>query len=91
MIKELILIFSAIVTYGFGKLSKKFKWNENLPIPIQNLIVGCMVFVVVFLYQKAIGEVANVQDIVHEIYYAFGGSGLATLLYDANKSTKEYK
>lgn len=91
MINELVLIFSAIVTYVLGKVSKKFKWNDNLPIPMQNLLVGILVFVVVVLYQKATGAIVNIQETVQQIYYALGGSGLATLLYDAKKSTKEYR
>ena len=91
MINELVLIFSAIVTYFLGIASKKFKWNDNLPIPFQNLIIGALVFVVYFLYQKATGETIDIQSIVQQIYYALGGSGLATLVYDAQKSTKEYR
>lgn len=86
MIEELVFIFSAIVTYILGKLSKKFNWNENLPIPIQNIIVGFIVFGIVILYQKAIGEVIDVQVTMQQIFSALSGSGMATLVYDANKS-----
>lgn len=88
MIDQLVLIFSAIVTYVLGKVSKKRGWNENLPIPIQNVIVGALVFLVVFLYQKATGEVINIQNTIQQIYYSLGGSGLATLVYDASKIKK---
>ena len=91
MINELVLIFSTIVTYVLGKLSKRFNWNETLPIPMQNILVGFLVFAIVFLYQKATGMEFNAQDIIQNIFYAFGGSGLATLGYDVNKSSKEVK
>ena len=91
MIEELVFIFSAILTYVLGKISKKFNWNENLPIPIQNILVGLIVFGIVILYQKATGETIAIQETIRQIYYTLGGSGLATLVYDANKSTGEYK
>lgn len=86
MIEELVFIFSAIITYGLGKISKKLKWNENLPIPIQNILVGFVVFGIVILYQKSMGEAIDVQVTMHQIFSALSGSGMATLVYDANKS-----
>lgn len=61
MIQELVFIVSAIITYLLGKLSKKLNWNENLPIPIQNIIIGFVVFGIVVLYQKATGEEIVIQ------------------------------
>lgn len=91
MIEELIMIFSAILTYTLGKLSKKFNWNETLPIPMQNILVGFIVFVIVLIYKKATGSEILIENLMQEIYYALGGSGVATLLYDTNKATNEYK
>lgn len=91
MIQGLIAAVSAIVTYVLGKLSKKFNWNESLPIPIQNVLVGILVFFIAFIYNRAIGVEVVAQDLVEQIFYALGGSGIATLGYDVKKSNEEYK
>lgn len=91
MIQELIPFVSAIVTYVLGKISKKFNWNESLPIPVQNVMVGILVFLAVYVYNKVIGTEIVVQDIAQQIIYALGGSGIATLGYDVKKSQEGQK
>ena len=44
MINLIIYIVSTLLTYILGLLSKKFKWNETLPIPIQNIFVELLHF-----------------------------------------------
>ena len=82
MISKLVLIFSAIVTYVLGKISKKFGWNENLPIPIQNALVGIIVFTLIYLYLQIIGLDENPEELIEIIFSSLGGSGIATLGYD---------
>ena len=84
MLNIIIYIVSTLCTYIFGLLSKKFKWNESLPIPIQNIIIGSIVFVVALVTTKT----SDPQMLINQIIVALGGSGTAALGYDAVKSTK---
>lgn len=38
----IITVVTAIVTYVFGVLAKKFEWIESKYIPVQNLVVGIL-------------------------------------------------
>lgn len=91
MIKELVYVISTILTYVLGKISKKYHWNENLPIPVQNVLVGLIVFGIAVLYQKATSTPIDIRAIIDQIVLAFGGSGTATLIYDTKKTNEEYR
>lgn len=54
-------------------------------------MVGILVFLAVYVYNKVIGTEIVVQDIAQQIIYALGGSGIATLGYDVKKSQEGQK
>lgn len=85
MLEILVFIVSTLVTYILGLLSKKFKWNEQLPIPIQNIIVGIIVFVIFYLVKRP----ADIELALQQLMLAMGGVGTATLSYDTSKIGKE--
>lgn len=85
MINLLIYITSTLLTYFLGLMAKKMKWNEELPIPIQNILVGLIVFGLAYLITKP----ADMTDLVNQIWLAIGGAGTATLVYDTSKIGKE--
>lgn len=85
MINIITYITSTLFTYVMGLLSKKFKWNEELPIPVQNVLVGIVVFALSVAYLKIVKEPINVEIIIEQIMVALGGSGTATLYYDNKK------
>lgn len=85
MINTITYIVSTLFTYIMGLLSKKFGWNEELPIPVQNILVGMFVFGVVFVYTYFIKTPINVESVIEQIICAIGGSGTATLYYDNKK------
>lgn len=86
MINILTYIVSTIFTYVLGKLSKKYGWNETLPIPVQNIIVGLIVFALSVLVTLLLKQNLDIKSIAEQIIVAFGGSGTATLAYDTKKS-----
>lgn len=88
MINLIIYVVSTILTYVLGLLSKKFKWNETLPIPLQNILVGGFTFLVAYIWCKASGTEIEAQAMVEQIVVALGGAGTATLSYDIDKSMK---
>jgi len=91
MINLIIYIVSTLLTYILGLLSKKFKWNETLPIPIQNIFVGIITFLVAYICCKVEGTEIDIQSTMEKIIVALGGAGTAALGYDTNKSIKEKK
>ena len=91
MINLIIYIVSTLLTYILGLLSKKFKWNETLPIPIQNIFVGVITFLVAYICCKVSGTEIDIQSTMEQIIVALGGAGTAALGYDTNKSIKEEK
>lgn len=38
----IITVVTAIVTYAFGVLAKRFGWIESKYIPVQNLVIGIL-------------------------------------------------
>lgn len=84
MVNLLIYIVSTVLTYVLGILAKKFKWNEELPIPIQNILVGITVFFIAWVFINP----ANPQELLNQIVVALGGAGTATLGYDTTKIKK---
>lgn len=85
MINVLIYCISTVFTYIMGLVSKKYKWNQSLPIPIQNIVVGLLVFIIAYFITKP----AEYMDLVNQIWIALGGAGTATLVYDTTKINKE--
>ena len=85
MIKLLTYIVSALFTYILGIISKKKGWHETLPIPIQNIIVGVIVFVISIIVVHVLKENVSVENIIEQIMVAIGGSGTAALAYDTKK------
>ena len=87
MIKLLTYIVSTLFTYILGIISKKYRWHETLPIPVQNIIVGIIVFILSLITFHILKENVSIENIIEQIIVAIGGSGTATLAYDA-KNTK---
>lgn len=85
MVNILVYIASTILTYVLGICAKKFKWNEQLPIPVQNILVGLTVLVLAWL----LSEPVDAQEIFNLVIAASGGAGTATLGYDTQKINKE--
>lgn len=85
MIEILVYIVSTVLTYTLGILSKKFKWNETLPIPMQNILVGIVVFAIFYITKRP----SDVEAAIRQIIIALGGAGTATLGYDTQKIGKE--
>lgn len=85
MINLLVYITSTLFTYIFGIISKKINLNEILPIPVQNIIVGIITFLIAYLLVKP----ENIENTIEQIVVALGGSGTATLSYDLLKFKKE--
>lgn len=85
MLEFLIYAVSTIFTFVMGVFSKKLKWNETLPIPVQNIIVGIIVFGIFYLIKRP----SEVETIINQIMLSIGGAGTAALSYDATKSKEE--
>lgn len=79
---------TAIVTYWLGKLSKKFKWNEKLPIEVQNVLITITAFAVSILIVYLCGEPLEFKTIAIQIISSLSGSGGATIYYDNKKAIK---
>ena len=84
MINLIVFIVSTLFTYVFGILSKHFKWNETLPIPVQNIMVGLISFSIFYIIYRP----GNSEEVINQIIVALGGSGTATLSYDLSKINK---
>lgn len=87
MINLITYAVSTILTYTLGLLSKKFKWNETIPIPIQNIFVALITFGIAYLWFHFTNTEMEAQDILEQIIVALGGAGTATLAYDTDKAT----
>lgn len=85
MLNTIIYIVSTLFTFFMGKLSKKYGWNEELPIPVQNILVGLGVLVIAIIYTQITGRDVNIETLIEQIISAMGGSGTATLYYDNTK------
>ena len=79
-IEVLVYIVTTLFTYVAGKVSKHFGWNYDLPIPIQNIIIGAISAGIGILIHI---EGLNANDIIQAVITALGGIGTATVLYDA--------
>jgi hypothetical protein len=89
VINYLIFIVSTTMTYILGIQSKIHKWNDTLPIPMQNCLVGIIVFILAYVFCLITKTEANIDDIIQQILLSFGGVGTATLGYDMQKVGKE--
>lgn len=88
MINICVYVISTLLTYFMGLASKKFGWNEDLPIPVQNILIGIFVFGIALIYSYFVKTDFNAEQIIEQIICALGGSGTATLYYD-NLKVKE--
>ena len=88
VIKYLVFIVSTLLTYVLGLISKKHKWNDTLPIPIQNFLVGVAVFVLAYVFCLIMKYNLKPDELIQQILLSMGGSGLATLSYDTQKVSK---
>lgn len=88
MVNLMVYVISTLLTYFMGLASKKFGWNEELPIPVQNILVGLFVLGFALVYTHFAGIEFNAEIIIEQIISALGGSGTATLYYD-NTRVKE--
>lgn len=79
-IDVLVYVVTTLFTYVAGKVSKHFGWNYDLPIPIQNIIIGAISAGIGILIHI---EGLNANDIIQSVIVALGGIGTATVLYDA--------
>ncbi len=79
----IIAVVTAIVTYIFGFLSKKFNWIESKYIPIQNVIIGICAGILC----KILG-LADSNMLVTMMYTLFG-SMTAGGTYDLTKAKEE--
>lgn len=48
-LESIIPVITAIVTYIFGLLAKKFNWYESKYIPVQNFIIGVLSAMIFYL------------------------------------------
>ena len=87
MLQVLVYIVSTLVTYILGLISKKFKWNEQMPIPIQNIIIGIIVFTIFYIVQRP----SDIELALEQLMLAMGGAGTAALSYDTSRIGKEDK
>ena len=45
-VQLLVYVITTLFTYILGKISKHFGWNETLPIPIQNILIGIIATII---------------------------------------------
>ena len=83
-----VYVFTVLITYVLGIVSKKTGFNEDLPIPIQNIIIGICSFIVMLVIDYFTGTEFELEELAKEIMFAIGGAGTATLAYDADKASK---
>ena len=88
VVQIVMYITTTLLTYVLGILSKKLKWNEEVPIPVQNIIVGVMSFIICWILCR---DIANPETIGQAIITAMSGVGTATIVYDTKKNIKERK
>lgn len=79
-VQLIVYIITTLFTYILGKVSKYFGWNETLPIPVQNIIIGIIAAVIGCIIHV---EGLDVNGVIQAAVTALGGIGTATVLYDA--------
>lgn len=85
MIQISTYIVSTLFTYFLGIISKKRGWNSTVPIPIQNILIGIIVFLCSIIICKITSQDIIFEDIIAQITASLGGAGTATLYYDSSK------
>ena len=79
-VQVLVYIVTTLFTYILGKVSKHFCWNETLPIPVQNIIIGIIAAVIGCLIHI---ENLDANSVITAVITAVGGVGTAVVAYDA--------
>lgn len=79
-VQVLVYIITTLFTYILGKVSKQFNWNETLPIPIQNIIIGFIAAGIGCLIHI---EGLDANAIITAVITAISGVGTAVIAYDA--------
>ena len=83
----IVYIVSTLLTYFIGLISKKKGWNKDIiPIPIQNICIAFICFVVILLVNIIFQLNVDTQYVLMYLISAFGGAGTATLSYDIGKA-----
>ena len=82
--KEMIMsIVTALITYLFGILSKKFNWIESKYIPIQNVIIGVVAGMICYMLK------VTEADLLTSIIYCIIGAMASGGTYDLTKTNQE--
>lgn len=79
-VQLIVYLVTTLFTYVLGKVSKYFRWNETLPIPIQNIAIGLIATVIGCVIHV---EGLDANGVIQAVVTALGGVGTATVLYDA--------
>ena len=79
-VQLIVYIVTTLFTYILGKVSKYFRWNETLPIPVQNIVIGIIATIIGCVIHV---EGLDANGVIQAVVTALGGVGTATVLYDA--------
>ena len=79
-VQLIVYIITTLFTYVLGKVSKYFRWNETLPIPVQNIVIGIIATIIGCVIHV---EGLDANGVIKAVVTALGGVGTATVLYDA--------
>ncbi len=79
-VQLIVYIVTTLFTYVLGKVSKYFRWNETLPIPVQNIVIGIIATIIGCVIHV---EGLDANGVIQAVVTALGGVGTATVLYDA--------
>ena len=78
---EMIMaVATALVTYIFGLLSKKFNWIESQYIPVQNFLIGVLTGIISYILK------INDVDLLTSIICCLVGSMASGGTYDLTKT-----
>lgn len=81
-VELLVYLVTTIFTYAMGLLSKKKGWNEELPIAIQNIIIGIIATGIGILIHV---EGLTIDEIIQAVVVGIGGAATAALYYDTKQ------
>lgn len=88
MINYITYGVSTLLTYFMGLASKKFGWNEELPIPVQNILIALFSLGISIVVMHIMNKPIDFEIIAQQVIASIGGSGTATLYYDTRKESK---
>lgn len=77
-----ITVVTAIITYIFGILAKKFNWIDKQYIPAQNAVIGVLAGILCYLLGL------SGTDVMSSIIYCLVGSMASGGTYDMIKTKK---